>query len=163
MDCDLVLKRDNPEITTAQLRNFAPETETVLLLPFHSARVLNNPFTPGLSQTGTFAKHLLFKVIRIPISRHEAPSMAAFIFLSLYLQRAIQAHTYRASSSLIKRHSAEGARLKTLDLKPKTHPKGCILIAPGRPAVTSHAQMPVYAGHAPRAQRDKDPTIPWND
>src|SRR5207245_2397799 len=70
VDGHFIRKRHNPQVSTVQLRNFAPESIAVVLLRFRSERLVKNPSAPFLLDVRTLAEDLLLKVLRKAVFSH---------------------------------------------------------------------------------------------
>ena len=70
MDGDFVLEGYHPQHAPLQFFDPSPEPIAVLLLPFASDRVFQNPDAPLLLEIGALPQHLILEVGREPIRRH---------------------------------------------------------------------------------------------
>ncbi|MGB6449949.1 MAG: hypothetical protein WBE92_04295 [Steroidobacteraceae bacterium] len=63
MNRHLILKRDDSQVTAAELGNCCPESKPVVLLPFGSQRILDDGNAPLLFQVRSLPEHLRLKVL----------------------------------------------------------------------------------------------------
>jgi hypothetical protein len=70
VDRDLILQRDDPQVTAAKLRADGPESISVVLLGFRTNRFLDNSNAPFLLEIWAFPENLILKVFGEPIGRH---------------------------------------------------------------------------------------------
>src|SRR5258707_413630 len=65
--CDghLILKRDDPQVTSAKLWNRSPEAEPVVFLRLRTQRILDHGDAPLLLQIGPFTEYRMRRFYRL--------------------------------------------------------------------------------------------------
>jgi len=70
MNCNPVIKGDDPEVSALELGDRDPEAPAIALLPLHPERMLYRANAPLLPQIGALPQNLVLKVRREVLGRH---------------------------------------------------------------------------------------------
>lgn len=70
MNCDLILQRDNPQVSAAKLRADGPKAIAVGFLSFRANWILDDSNAPFFLQIWALPEYFILKVFGKPVHRH---------------------------------------------------------------------------------------------